>query len=129
MKKIAQTFVIAVALATFGTAALAAKSLLDGTKYQGVVKLSGSEKGDADSITFDNGIFHSEACDKYGFKPSAYSATKDASGIHFETVSKTDSGTTQVWKGTVNGDRIEAKLTWSDGKLTKEYAFAGQRAK
>ena len=50
---------------------------LDGRRFDGVVLEPGKVAGDAERISFTKGLFHSTACDAYGYVAGPYSASAD----------------------------------------------------
>ena len=48
---------------------------LDGRTFEGVVLECGKTSGDAETITFKNGRFHSSACERYGYGDGPYKAS------------------------------------------------------
>lgn len=96
---------------------LAQAQSLDGRSFDGVFLERGKTKGDADTLSFKGGRFHSSACDRYGYSDSAYKATAQGDAIAFEAETESPKYGKLVWKGTVRGDKLDATATAvRDGK-------------
>ncbi len=82
---------------------------LDGRVFVGEAGLKGKteveEKGDI--ITFKDGNFHSSSCDQYGYTKAPYKATTLGDATRFEAETRSEKDGRIVWKGTVQGGKIE----------------------
>jgi hypothetical protein len=114
------------------SAATDAKTSLDGKTFLG----ESGEKGkpamaEKDTLRFENGRFRSVACDAYGFGDAAYTATAGADGSVRWTAETTSPKEGKIeWKGTVQGDRIEATYVWTKaGQKPIEYWMKGTARK
>lgn len=113
----------ALALATLG-AVLAASApapaqsgTLDGKIFEGVFLEKGKTRGDADTLTFKDGRFHSSACDRYGYTDAPYQAQADGAAIRFETETQSPKYGVLRWSGYIHGDKLDATvLMVRDGK-------------
>jgi hypothetical protein len=103
--------------------------LLDGRT---VVAKSGEKGKDLDStdvIEFHDGLFHSRACDAYGFGEAPYSATRTSEGIVFEVQTQSPTAGTLKWKGTIAGNDFAGEsVLVQEGKNSMEYVFKGETA-
>jgi hypothetical protein len=94
---------------------------LDGKQFQGVFVAKGKTRGDADTLSFRNGRFHSSACDTYGYSDAPYKTTVDGSAIRFEAETESAKYGKLRWTGYVRGDRLDATaLMIADGKSPVE---------
>ena len=108
---------------------------LDGTKWKikitpdEAAKKSG-EKTSKDTLIFKSGQMTSTACVKYGFSPSAYTATGSAGGPSFQTQQTSAKEGTMTWSGQVSGKTINGTATWTkkNGQMI-HYTFAGAKPK
>lgn len=113
-------------LAAFEWMAGASTPTLDGKVFIGELGEKGKPSGDVDEYSFRAGMFHSLACDAYGFGPAPYHATK-GDGIEFEsqTVSPTEGH--MEWKGRVKGKSLVGTVVWTkEGQAPIQYWFRGQ---
>jgi hypothetical protein len=97
------------------------KGALDGKSFIGKISdPADSTKKYDEGIIFQHGMFHSTACDTFGFKEAFYTTKKDKGVIEFfaTTTSDKDGHTGQIkWHGTVKGNSLEATAEKSlDGK-------------
>ncbi|MDX1757800.1 MAG: hypothetical protein R3175_17215 [Marinobacter sp.] len=107
---------------------------LEGAIFEGVLREAGATSGgDVDRLIFRDGRFISEACKEYGFEPAAYSVSQELGGVTFQATSVSPSHGTMVWRGSRNGDRMEAEVVWTKERwywdIRREYRFEGQLAK
>ena len=110
------------ALTLAGGPVVAQSTVLDGRRFEGVFLQRGKTSGDADTLSFKDGQFHSRACDRYGYSKANYrtSAAGDAITFEVETVSA-KYGRLQ-WKGVVRSDKLDATATMlQDGKAPLEH--------
>jgi hypothetical protein len=107
------------ALVFAGAPALA--ETLDGKTFDGVFIAKGKTRGDADTLSFRNGRFHSSACDQYGYSDAAYKTTPQGDAIRFEAVTESAKYGKLVWAGYVRGDKLDATVMMvQDGKAKGE---------
>ena len=108
-----------------GTTAGAA---LDGRKFKGIVLECGKTSGDAESITFRNGRFHSSACDAYAYGDGAYTAAASGDAVTFSAETESPKHGRLRWHGVGRGKRLDGTLTMmADGKVVGEkWVVAGQ---
>ena len=83
-------------------------SALDGRRFEGVFLQRGKTAGDADTLTFAGGRFHSSACDRYGFGDAVYRAMAQGDAIAFEAETESAKHGKLVWRGTVRGGKLDA---------------------
>lgn len=102
--------------------------LLDGRRFDGVILECGKNAGDADTITFRDGRFHSTACGRYGYGDGAYVAHQAADRIEFSAETQSPIYGLLRWRGAVSGKRMDATLTMvRDGAACGEkWLLAGQ---
>jgi hypothetical protein len=114
-------FVVALLL---GSAVHAAgKGTLDGKTFQGAMVEEGTDKLVHDTISFDKGMFHSAACDAYGFGKASYTIKPDGS---FEATTLSDNEGTMQWRGMVSGNLISGDALWlKPGKAPVRYTIHG----
>ena len=94
---------------------------LDGKRFEGVFLAKGKTRGDADTISFRNGRFHSSACDTYGYSDAPYRTVSEGSAIRFEAETMSAKHGKLRWTGYVRGDKLDATaLMVKDGKAPVE---------
>lgn len=99
---------------------------LGGKTFAGSMTKQGTTTGDPDNFIFKDGKFRSTACDQYGFKEGAYSATTKGVATAFEALTMNDEGSKISWKGTVEGSKLSgtATMTTASREVTS-YIFDG----
>jgi hypothetical protein len=85
---------------------------IDGKTFTGTLVKQGENQGDPDDFVFKDGQFISTACASFGFKPASYSVTQDGAHTQFSAENKTDAGVRMIWKGTIEGDHLQATAQW-----------------
>ncbi|MES2959900.1 MAG: hypothetical protein V4792_17050 [Pseudomonadota bacterium] len=91
--------------------------LLDGRRFDGVVLERGKTSGDADTLSFDKGLFRSSACDRYGYGDGPYRASMAGDSFAFEAETESPKYGKLRWSGTVRGEKLDGILTMvRDGK-------------
>jgi hypothetical protein len=91
-------------------------SLLDGRRFEGVVLESGKTSGDADTLSFDKGLFHSTACDRYGYGDGPCRTRAAGDGlVAFEAETESAQCGQLRWSGTVRGEKLDGTLTMVRG--------------
>ncbi len=95
---------------------------LDGKMFVGEFGKKWEKAEGKDEIIFQDGKFHSAACDRYGFGDGAYTMILGEGMNSFvaETASAKE-GKIQ-WRGRISGDIIEVNYTWY--KAPKWYRFS-----
>ena len=93
-------------------AAAPANPAVDGKTFTGTLVKQGENQGDPDDFVFKDGQFISTACAGFGFKPASYSVTQDGTHMLFSAENKTDAGVRMIWKGTIEGDHLQATAQW-----------------
>ncbi len=89
--------------------ALAQSSPIDGKAYEGVFLARGKVSGDADTVSFRNGRFHSSACDRYGYSDAPYRVVSTEGGItRFEATTESPRYGKLEWSGVIRGDKLDA---------------------
>jgi hypothetical protein len=94
------------------SAAAPANPAIDGKTFTGTLVKQGEAQGDPDDFVFKDGQFISTACAGFGFKPASYSITRDGARMQFSAENKTDAGVRMLWKGTIEGDHLQATAQW-----------------
>lgn len=98
---------------------------LDGKTFEGVFIAKGKTRGDADTLSFQNGRFRSSACDRYGYSDATYRTSSDGNATRFEAETSSAKYGTLRWAGYVRGDRLDATVTeLRDGKSPAEHWVA-----
>jgi hypothetical protein len=100
------------ALPLLTAAATPASPAVDGKTFIGTLVKQGESQGDPDDFVFKDGQFISTACASFGFKPASYSVTPDGARMQFSAENKTDGGVRMIWKGTIEGDHLQATAQW-----------------
>ncbi len=91
---------------------VAAQTALDGKTFEGVFLERGKTRGDADTLSFRNGRFHSSACDRYGYGDAPYRVVAVEGGvIRFEATTESPRYGRLEWSGVVRGDKLDATAT------------------
>ena len=110
----------ALLLALVGVA-WAAGGKLDGKTFK-VTITEPDKKTYGDTLVFKNGSFDSTECQKYGFKPAAYTGD----GGSFSATAKSDNEGTMEWSGTIKRDQISGKTVWTKpAQPAYTYSFVG----
>jgi hypothetical protein len=122
---VAGILVLALSVAPAARAGDPSVGLLDGKSFSGELGEKGKAKGDKDEFIFKAGTFRSSACDAYGFKEAAYTASRAGDIVSFAAVTRSDKEGTMSWKGKVTGDRLEGTVVWKKGDRPTEYWFKG----
>jgi len=110
MNRPAWTVFLAIAFILLFVAApmtVAAADALDGKAY--VAMIDGKE----DVLSFADGMFHSSACDEWGFGKGAYTTMETDAGTAFEATTTSDEHGTMAWSGTLMGDTLKGSYTWT----------------
>ena len=81
---------------------------LEGRSFQGVFLERGKTAGDADTLTFKNGRFHSSACDQYGYSDAPYKTAAAADGMRFEAETQSAKYGKLQWNGVIRGNKLDA---------------------
>ena len=87
----------------------AAQTTLDGKAFDGVFLARGKTSGDAGTVSFRDGRFHSSACDKYGDGGAPYRVvSSDGGGARFEATTESPRYGKREWFGVICGDKLDA---------------------
>ena len=129
MKKMpAITFLSVLAILFFGFELCPAQAekagLLDCMKFEGSLTEDGSAAAPLEeTLIFENGEFLSKACIPYGFAKAPYKATREGDRITWSAVvpNSDSKGDKAVWSGSVVGDKLTGKMTWSKANETIDY--------
>jgi hypothetical protein len=113
----------------------AAGAALDGTRWSVTVtpdtaaKKAG-EKPSKDTLIFKDGQLTSTACVKYGFAPSAYTATGTSTKASFQAEQTSAKEGKTSWSGHATEGTITGTMTWTkQNGQTLQYTFSGKRSK
>lgn len=106
---IGRSIVLAAAAFAIASSPALAESL-DGKSFEGVFLAKGKTRGDADTLTFKNGRFHSSACDQYGYSDASYKTTSDGNAIRFEAETLSPKYGKLRWTGFVRGEKFDATV-------------------
>jgi hypothetical protein len=100
---------------------------LDGRRFDGVVIEPGQVAGDAEHISFGEGLFHSSACDAYGYAAGPYSAFIDGDAVTFEADTESPQYGKLHWSGRVASGKLDGTLTMQrDGTEMRKWVVAGE---
>lgn len=129
------TACLAVLAILFSGVAFADTKALDGTtwKVEVVPDAMAKEKGEKafkDSLTFAEGKVSMSACQKMGFEPSPYTASKEGDkDWSFKTEQRSETQGATIWTATIHGDDIRGKMIWTkkDGTVLT-YTVKGDKA-
>lgn len=112
----------ALSVAVIAAVPAAAQPTLDGKVFSGVFLERGKTSGDADTLTFRNGRFHSSACDRYGYGDAAYRIVAvEGEATRFEATTESPRYGKLEWSGTIRGDKLDATVMMlRDGKAPVE---------
>jgi hypothetical protein len=110
------------------TASSKAGTSLDGRRFAGIVLECGKTSGDAETISFKNGRFHSSACDAYGYGDGAYTATTNGDAVSFSVETESAKYGKLRWNCVIRGKRLDGTLTMLDGGkvVAEKWVVAGQ---
>ena len=86
---------------------------LDGKTFVGQSGKMGKDASVEEELRFQNGKLYSVGCAKYGFGESDYTTKVEGDNIHFKSTLESSNNGEIVWKGTVQGDKIEATYVWT----------------
>ena len=92
----------------------AAPGALDGKVFVIETGEMGKKADGKDTLTFQNGKFHSLGCDQYGFGLGMYTASAQGDTIAFAAETASAKKGKIRWEGTVRGDRIDVRYVWTD---------------
>jgi len=87
--------------------AVHADGALDGKVFEVVLD------GEQDTLTFQDGTFHSSSCDQYGFSKGAYMTSGEGGNISFEATTTSEKNGTLVWTGDVREGSIRGSQLWT----------------
>jgi len=100
---------------------------LDGRHFDGVVLEPGKVAGDAEHISFGKGLFHSSACDAYGYVAGPYSASDDGDGVRFEADTESPQYGKLHWIGRITAGKLDGTLTMRrEGTEMHKWVVAGE---
>jgi len=88
-------------------------NVLDGKTFMGQTGKMGKDAGEEDEIQFQDGKFYSVGCEKWGFGKAEYQTEVDGDIVRFEATTLSPKHGKIVWKGTVQGDQLQATYLWT----------------
>lgn len=92
-----------------------AKGTLDGKVFVVENGRNGKPASGRDTIFFRKGRFLSTIREKWdGFGPATYTAETNGDAVTFTADSASRTRGTMHWEGTVRGDRVDVRYTWTD---------------
>ena len=102
--------------------------LLDGKSFTVITSPNGNPaESMLEKITFENGRCDNNNCHLWGFGDGNYSATAMGDSIIFNATTTSTKEGTMVWNGTVKGETLSGKMTWSkQGQDNLEYTFSSK---
>ena len=89
---------------------LAQAGNLDGRSFQGVFLERGKTSGDADTLIFKDGRFHSIACDQYGYGDAPYKTVAAGDTVRFEAETVSTKYGKLFWTGAIRGNKLDATV-------------------
>jgi hypothetical protein len=89
---------------------LAAAESLDGRRFEGVFLERGKTSGDADTLIFKDGRFHSIACDQYGYGDAPYKTLATGDTVRFEAETVSPKYGKLFWNGAIRGNKLDATV-------------------
>jgi hypothetical protein len=89
---------------------LAAAETLDGRRFEGVFLERGKTSGDADTLIFKDGRFHSIACDQYGYGDAPYKTVAAGDTVRFEAETVSPKYGKLFWNGSIRGNKLDATV-------------------
>ncbi len=107
MKQLSLVNVGALAIAAL-VPTLAVAENLDGRSFQGVFIERGKTAGDADTLTFKDGRFHSSACDQYGYSDAPYKTVAAGDTLRFQAETVSAKYGKLQWNGEIRGKKLDA---------------------
>ncbi len=106
-----------------------ASRVLDGKKFAGPGGAKGRKPHHNDELVFEDGMFRSAQCEKWGFGAGPYTATIQGDTVHFRAETTSPTQGNLVWQGKVRGDTLEATFLWTKERwywtIRNEYWFKG----
>ncbi|HEX5855337.1 MAG TPA: hypothetical protein VFZ57_06920 [Thermoanaerobaculia bacterium] len=94
--------------------------------FVGEMGEKGKEKGDKDTYEFNDGRFHSTACDKYGFGAAPYLVQRAGGKLIFTVETRSKKEGTMTWRLTLDGDTLTGDAVWKKGDTApREYWVKG----
>jgi len=102
---------------------------LDGKRFIGPTGEKGEEAYGDEELTFYDGKLYSVDCARWGFGEGIVTTRAEDDGIHFAAETRSEKYGKIIWKGVVQGERIDAVYTWrKEGwfvETVREYWFKG----
>ena len=89
---------------------LAMAENLDGRRFEGVFIERGKTSGDADTLIFKDGRFHSIACDQYGYGDAPYKTVAAGDTVRFEAETVSSKYGKLLWNGAIRGNKLDATV-------------------
>src|SRR2546430_4603746 len=89
---------------------LAHAESVDGRRFEGVFIERGKTSGDADTLIFKDGRFHSTACDQYGYSDAPYKTVTAGDTVRFEAETVSAKYGKLLWAGAIRGGKLDATV-------------------
>ena len=86
---------------------------LDGKTFTGRTGEKGKEANGEDELRFQGSKLYSVGCAEWGFNAGAYTTRREGDTIYFEAETSSPKHGKIVWKGTVQGDKVNATYVWT----------------
>jgi hypothetical protein len=101
---------------------------LAGRIFRGVVLEAGQTAGDAETLAFANGRFHSSACDAYGYGDGPYTMSRVGDSLRFEAETESAQYGRLRWHGSITGRRLDGTLTMlrNGAAVHEKWVLAGE---
>jgi len=107
----------------------ASKMMMDNSKWK--IQMMSGKKGEkpmVNHLTFEKGMFDSQACHKFGMRTGKYTEKMKGKEMMWSAKVKGTKGTDSSWQGTVTGDKMKGTVTYS-GKMKAKMSFTGMKLK
>lgn len=91
----------------------AGTGVLDGKTFLGQTGQNGKKASGEDELRFQDGKLYSVGCAEWGFDAGSYTTRGDGDNIYFEAETSSPKHGKILWKGTVQGDKINATYVWT----------------
>ena len=101
---------------------------LDGRIFRGIVLEAGQTAGDAETLAFANGRFHSSACDAYGYGDGPYTMSRVGDSLQFDAETESPQYGKLRWHGSITGRRLDGTLTMlrNGAAVHEKWVLAGE---
>lgn len=106
--------------------------ILEGKSFQGEIGALGEAAHTTDLVIFQDGQFTSKNCqERCGYTSGDYWIRRDGNQLNVKALTPClTADATILWEGSVTGDQIEGKFTWTNHRwywtFQKEFWFKGK---